>query len=178
MVLEHPGLSQFANPGLQQLYAAAAANAAAAAAAAATRHPRMPSWAPFLHQFGMPAGMFGGPAFVTRPRFDRFVQPVAAAVGNAVPPPIVAGSSADGQDCNTVVAAAAAAATATATAPAVTPTTTTNLVAPFRVLSAHQLCVGANNRILPGPASADSIDDPGNHILLHADTHTYTLIMQ
>lgn len=63
MVLEHQGLPNFPNAGLQpalQLYAAAAAHLA----------PRnrggVPPWAPFL-QFGVP-GMFGSP-FLTRPRF-------------------------------------------------------------------------------------------------------------
>lgn len=63
MVLEHQGLPNFQNAGLQpalQLYAAAAAHLA----------PRnrggVPPWAPFL-QFGVP-GVFGSP-FLTRPRF-------------------------------------------------------------------------------------------------------------
>lgn len=63
MVLEHQGLPNFQNAGLQpalQLYAAAAAHLA----------PRnrggIPPWAPFL-QFGVP-GVFNSP-FLTRPRF-------------------------------------------------------------------------------------------------------------
>lgn len=63
MVLEHQGLPNFPNAGLQpalQLYAAAAAQLA----------PRnrgvVAPWAPFL-QFGMPA-VFGSP-FLSRPRF-------------------------------------------------------------------------------------------------------------
>lgn len=63
MVLEHQGLPNFQNAGLQpalQLYAAAAAHL----------NPRnrgaVAPWAPFL-QFGMPS-VFGSP-FLTRPRF-------------------------------------------------------------------------------------------------------------
>lgn len=61
MVLEHQGLPNFQNAGLQpalQLYAAAAAHLAP--------RNRVPPWAPFL-QFGMP-GVFGSP-FLSRPRF-------------------------------------------------------------------------------------------------------------
>lgn len=61
MVLEHQGLPNFSNAGLQpalQLYAAAAAHLAP--------RNRVPPWAPFL-QFGVP-GVFGSP-FLTRPRF-------------------------------------------------------------------------------------------------------------
>lgn len=63
MVLEHQGLPNFSNAGLQpalQLYAAAAAHL----------NPRnrgaVAPWAPFL-QFGMPS-VFGSP-FLPRPRF-------------------------------------------------------------------------------------------------------------
>lgn len=62
MVLEHQGLPNFQNAGLQpalQLYAAAAA-------AQLSPRNRVPPWAPFL-QFGVP-GVFGGP-FLNRPRF-------------------------------------------------------------------------------------------------------------
>lgn len=63
MVLEHQGLPNFPNAGLQpalQLYAAAAAQFAPRNRGAGAQ------WAPFL-QFGMPA-VFGSP-FFTRPRF-------------------------------------------------------------------------------------------------------------
>lgn len=63
MVLEHHGLPNFQNAGLQpalQLYAAAAAHLAPRNRGAVT------PWAPFL-QFGMP-GVFGSP-FLARPRF-------------------------------------------------------------------------------------------------------------
>lgn len=63
MVLEHQGLPNFPNAGLQpalQLYAAAAAHLAPRNRGAVT------PWAPFL-QFGMP-GVFGSP-FLARPRF-------------------------------------------------------------------------------------------------------------
>lgn len=61
MVLEHQGLPNFQNAGLQpalQLYAAAAAHL--------NPRNRVPPWAPFL-QFGVP-GVFGSP-FLNRPRF-------------------------------------------------------------------------------------------------------------
>lgn len=64
MVLEHQGLPNFQNAGLQpalQLYAAAAA-----AQLAPRNRGAVAPWAPFL-QFGMPA-VFGSP-FLTRPRF-------------------------------------------------------------------------------------------------------------
>lgn len=84
MVLDHQGLPNFQNAGLQpalQLYAAAAAHLA----------PRnrggVPPWAPFL-QFGVP-GVFGSP-FLNRPRFGPTPnggnQPTLAglsAIGNA-----------------------------------------------------------------------------------------------
>lgn len=63
MVLEHQGLPNFPNAGLQpalQLYAAAAAHLAP------RNRGAVAPWAPFL-QFGMP-GVFGSP-FLTRPRF-------------------------------------------------------------------------------------------------------------
>lgn len=63
MVLEHQGLPNFQNAGLQpalQLYAAAAAHLAP------RNRGAVAPWAPFL-QFGMP-GVFGSP-FLTRPRF-------------------------------------------------------------------------------------------------------------
>lgn len=63
MVLEHHGLPNFQNAGLQpalQLYAAAAAHLAP------RNRGAVAPWAPFL-QFGMP-NVFGSP-FLTRPRF-------------------------------------------------------------------------------------------------------------
>ncbi|XP_031625978.1 homeobox protein unc-4-like isoform X1 [Contarinia nasturtii] len=63
MVLEHQGLPNFPNAGLQpalQLYAAAAAHLAP------RNRGAVAPWAPFL-QFGMP-GVFGSP-FLSRPRF-------------------------------------------------------------------------------------------------------------
>lgn len=117
MVLEHPGLSNFANPSLQpalqSLYAAAAA-----AHLAPNRHHRVPPWAPFLHQFGMPSGMFGSPFLTptsassaasasTRPRFG----PVAPAAQPANPagclldgtvPRVRAASGASSRDDDTV----------------------------------------------------------------------------
>lgn len=66
MVLEHQGLPNFSNAGLQpalQLYAAAAAHLAP------RNRGAVAPWAPFL-QFGMP-GVFGGigSPFLARPRF-------------------------------------------------------------------------------------------------------------
>lgn len=63
MVLEHQGLPNFPNAGLQpalQLYAAAAAHLAP------RNRGAVAPWAPFL-QFGMPS-VFGSP-FLSRPRF-------------------------------------------------------------------------------------------------------------